>query len=82
MRFKSYQFELLPSCKQERKMRNYAGACRYIYNKALAIQEERDIYADHVGAINILRAGLARLACEVSQITGQQQEPAEALYAK
>ncbi|WP_295409118.1 transposase [uncultured Thiocystis sp.] len=34
--------------------------------------------ADLVGAINILRAGHARLACEVSPAGGQQQEPTEA----
>ncbi|NVZ08382.1 transposase [Allochromatium humboldtianum] len=34
--------------------------------------------ADLVGAINVLRAGHARLACEVSPAGGQQQEPTEA----
>jgi len=34
--------------------------------------------ADLVGAINVLRAGHARLACEVSPIGGQQQETSEA----
>jgi len=34
--------------------------------------------ADRVGAINILRAGHARCACEVSDADRQQQEPAEA----
>ena len=34
--------------------------------------------ADWVGAINILRAGRARCACEVSEAARQQQEPAEA----
>ena len=34
--------------------------------------------ADLVGAINVLRAGHARLACEVSPAEGQQQEPTEA----
>jgi len=33
--------------------------------------------ADVVGAINILRAGHVRLACEVNRISGQQQEPTE-----
>jgi hypothetical protein len=34
--------------------------------------------ADPVGAINILRAGHARLACEVNgEISRQQQEPSE-----
>ncbi len=37
--------------------------------------------ADVVGAINILRAGLARLACEANEITRRQQEPTEALLA-
>ena len=35
--------------------------------------------ADLVGAINILRAGLARLACQANGSTRRQQEPAEAL---
>jgi len=36
--------------------------------------------ADVVGAINILRAGHARLACEVNRaVGGQQQEPAEVI---
>ena len=35
--------------------------------------------ADRVGAINTLRAGHARCACEVSDADRQQQEPAEAL---
>ena len=35
--------------------------------------------ADVVGAINVLRAGHARIACQVSLSGGQQQEPTEAL---
>jgi len=35
--------------------------------------------ADRVGAINILRAGHARCACQVSGADRQQQEPAEAI---
>jgi putative transposase len=35
--------------------------------------------ADWVGAINVLRAGLARCACEVSEAARQQQEPTEAI---
>lgn len=35
-------------------------------------------HADYVGAVNILRAGHARLACEVNpEVKGQQQEPTE-----
>jgi len=36
--------------------------------------------ADVVGAMNVLRAGHARLACEVNHVvSGQQQEPAEVI---
>lgn len=34
--------------------------------------------ADVVGALNVLRAGHARLACQVNLLAGQQQEPIEA----
>lgn len=37
--------------------------------------------ADVVGAVNVLRAGLARLACQANEIARRQQEPAEALLA-
>jgi putative transposase len=31
----------MPNGQQERQMRCFAGACRFIYNKALALQKER-----------------------------------------
>ena len=37
--------------------------------------------ADVVGAVNILRAGLARLACQANETARRQQEPTEALLA-
>jgi putative transposase len=40
-RFQSFKFELRPNSQQERQMRFYAGACRFVYNKALALQKER-----------------------------------------
>lgn len=38
--------------------------------------------ADIVGAINVLRAGLARLACQANENARRQQEPTEALLAR
>jgi putative transposase len=32
---------LLPNSQQERQMRRFAGSCRFVYNKALALQKER-----------------------------------------
>jgi putative transposase len=37
----AYQFELRPSGAQRRLMRRFAGSCRYVYNRALALQQER-----------------------------------------
>jgi putative transposase len=40
-RLQAIKFELMPTGEQARKMRQFAGACRFIYNKALALQKER-----------------------------------------
>jgi putative transposase len=39
-RIQAYRFELRPTGDQERAMRRFAGSCRFIYNKALALQKE------------------------------------------
>ena len=39
-RFQAYKFELRLNGEQERKARSFAGSCRYVYNKALALQIE------------------------------------------
>jgi putative transposase len=36
----SFKFELRPNGEQRRKMAMFAGACRFVYNKALALQIE------------------------------------------
>lgn len=40
-RLQAFRFELVPTGEQARKMRQFAGACRFVYNKALALQVER-----------------------------------------
>jgi hypothetical protein len=37
----AFYFELRPNGGQEQQMRRFAGACRFVYNKALALQKER-----------------------------------------
>ncbi len=37
----AYKFELMPNGEQTRLMRQYAGCCRMVYNKALAWQNEQ-----------------------------------------
>jgi putative transposase len=40
-RYQAYRFELRPTGEQERAMRRFAGSCRFVYNKALALQKEK-----------------------------------------
>lgn len=39
-RVQAFKFELMPTGEQARKLRQFAGACRFVYNKALALQQE------------------------------------------
>ena len=39
-RLQSFQYELRPNGQQARQMRRFAGACRFVFNKALALQQE------------------------------------------
>lgn len=39
-RLQAYKYELMPDGEQVRDMRRFAGACRFVYNKALAMQKE------------------------------------------
>jgi putative transposase len=39
-RLQAFRFELMPTGEQARKMRQFSGACRFVYNKALALQQE------------------------------------------
>lgn len=40
-RHQGFKFELRPSPAQARMLREFAGACRFVYNRTLAINEER-----------------------------------------
>ena len=39
-RLQAFKFELMPNGEQQRAMRRFAGSCRFVYNKALAMQKE------------------------------------------
>ena len=41
LRLQALKFELMPNGGQRRAMRRFAGACRFVFNKALALQKER-----------------------------------------
>jgi len=40
-RLQAFKYELMPTGEQAHKMRQFAGACRFVYNKALALQKDR-----------------------------------------
>jgi putative transposase len=40
-RLQAFKYELRPTGEQQRQMRRFAGACRFVFNKALALQKAR-----------------------------------------
>src|SRR5574343_326063 len=40
-RLQAFKYELIPDGQQARQMRRFAGSCRFVFNKALALQKER-----------------------------------------
>ena len=40
-RLQAFKFELRPNGEQQRQMRRFAGSCRFVFNKALALQKGR-----------------------------------------
>jgi putative transposase len=40
-RLQAYKYELMPDGQQERQMLRFVGSCRFVFNKALALQKER-----------------------------------------
>ena len=40
-RLQAFKYELMPNGEQQRQMRRFAGSCRFVFNKALALQKER-----------------------------------------
>ena len=41
LRRQGYQFEAMPKGEQLRHLRSFAGSCRFVYNKALALNQQR-----------------------------------------
>src|ERR1700730_2314266 len=40
-RLQAFKYELMPTGEQQRSMRRFAGSCRFVFNKALALQKQR-----------------------------------------
>ena len=39
LRRQAFKYELMPNGEQQRAMRRFAGSCRFVFNKALALQQ-------------------------------------------
>ncbi len=59
-RLQAFKFELRATGQQQRQMRRFAGSCRFVFNKALALQKER---FEH-GEKKLGYAGLCKLLTE------------------
>jgi putative transposase len=65
-RLQAFRFELRPDAEQQRSMRRFAGACRFVYNKALALQRSRFV----AGEKHLSYAGLC---AELTQWKAQEE---------
>ena len=45
-RLQAFKYELMPTGEQQRQMRRFAGSCRFVFNKALALQKARHEQGD------------------------------------
>lgn len=86
-RLQAYKFELRPDGAQRRLMRRFAGSCRYVYNRALALQkaryergEKRLGYAGLCKELTVWREELAWLGAAHSQILQQALKDLERAY--
>lgn len=59
-RLQAFKFELRPGGQQVRQMRRFAGSCRFVFNKALALQKARH----EQGEKKLGYAGLCKLLTE------------------
>ena len=59
-RLQAFKYELRPNGRQKRDMRRFAGSCRFVFNKALALQRE----CHERGEKKLGYAGLCKLLTE------------------
>lgn len=64
-RLQAFRYELRPNGQQARQMRRFAGACRFVFNQALALQQQRH-------AVGEKRLSYAQLS---QALTGWKRQP-------
>ena len=86
-RLQAYKYELKPNGEQQRNMRRFSGSCRFVFNKALALQKTNhdagNKFIGYVGMANLLpswKAELSWLADAPSQTLQQTLKDLERAY--
>ena len=85
---KAFKYELMPNGEQQRNMRRFAGACRFVFNKALALQKEwyaaepqtRFSYATLANLLPVWKKDLPWLKDAPSQALQQSLKSLERAY--
>ena len=77
-RLQAFKYELRPDGEQAHRMRRFAGACRFVFNKALALQKERceggETPAQHARR-RILTPHPPDRYCQTSRVPGSRPLP-------
>ncbi|MBF6617627.1 MAG: transposase [Candidimonas sp.] len=58
-RLQAFKYELMPNGRQQRQMRRFVGSCRFVFNRALALQKQRHEQGEK-------KLGYARLCKELT----------------
>jgi putative transposase len=61
-RLQAFQYELMPTGDQQRDMLRFAGSCRFVFNKALALQK-----ANYEAGNKFIGYGVPRMRCIATQ---------------
>ena len=78
-RFQAYKFELMPHGQQQRNMRRFAGACRFVFNKALAWQKEQYAADQTIKFSYTILANLLPLWKQDPNLAWLKESPSQAL---
>ena len=66
-RLQAFQYELMPNSETQRQLRRFAGSCRFVYNKALALQKDNHEAGEKFNGYVAMAAQLPLWKREVGQ---------------
>ena len=72
-RRQAFQYELMPDGDTQRQLRRFAGSCRFVYNKALALQKANHEAGEKFNGYVAMAARLPLPRPEANQARSRQQ---------